>query len=523
MRLLLPFLLLALHAGTAPAQTMVDLKPLTFSTRSYAEVVAEAGKGQFGALEPDFRRDSPERDWKLLRSGRVSASGFSYLSSGGVRVTGFVVKPKHISGRAPVLIWARGGIGDIRQGEGQIIQMAGWARRGYIVIGSNYRGAAGSEGNDEFAGADVDDIKALVPLIAAMRGADPARIVALGFSRGGTMLLRAVAEGLPVKAVVTVGAVADLEAAARERPDLGKTFERLMPDYAAEKASGFCRRSATCWPDRINVPILLVQGGADQAVSPDQSRRLADLMERAHKPYRLLVVGGADHGLNGHRSELFDSAERFFAEIIGPARCSAKTGCIDSSSAAAATVKQRSLSWTGTGRVFPGGTLLELGVRTSVLPFVSARSETWILAQGPESARVMIIEPGGGWIERGGKREAMPESMLRHERQQFAIYGQMQVAIARAAALKGRRGESIVVAGVEGISVSTEFRFDRRGVLAEARNEVDDPDGAGKRIAQIFKFSGSIGGRGLRWPRHMEIVQNGQPYFTLDLASFTAK
>ncbi|HEY0626550.1 MAG TPA: hypothetical protein VGD10_07425 [Allosphingosinicella sp.] len=46
------------------------------------------------------------------------------------------MQPSDGRGKRPVLIWARGGIGDVAQGEGQFVQMAGWVRRGYIVIGS---------------------------------------------------------------------------------------------------------------------------------------------------------------------------------------------------------------------------------------------------------------------------------------------------------------------------------------------------------------------------------------------------
>jgi hypothetical protein len=186
----------------------------------------------------------------------------------------------------------------------------------------------------------------------------------------------------------------------------------------------------------------------------------------------------------------------------------------------------RPLSWTGTGRVYPPGRVLELGVSTHVTPFVSARSDTWVLAQGPSTMRTMIIEPTGGWLVRGGKQEPMPEAMLRQEREQFAIYGQMQMAmaqIARASPAAIRGGVTrITIPARDANSVDTQFMFDPSGRLIEAGNAIDDSDTPGKKVEQRFRFSGEVVSNGLRWPRRLEMFRGGKPYFTLDIATFTA-
>lgn len=126
------------------------------------------------------------------------------------------------------------------------------------------------------------------------------------------MLYRAVAAGLPVKAVVTVGGVTNLAQAAKDRPDLGDTFKRMMPDFAAEEATGYCRRSDVCWPEKISAPLLIVHGGNDLVIKPEQAVQLALGMEKAKRRYRLLMFGQGDHGLNGLRQKLFDAAHTFF-------------------------------------------------------------------------------------------------------------------------------------------------------------------------------------------------------------------
>jgi hypothetical protein len=174
----------------------------------------------------------------------------------------------------------------------------------------------------------------------------------------------------------------------------------------------------------------------------------------------------------------------------------------------------RPLRWTGTAHVQAGEQSLAIGVSTHVVPFRSARSDNWLLSEGTGSKRAMIIEPSGGWIERSGKREPMPEAMLRHERQQFAIYGLMQMALAdKLSHVRGSPERDIP---------DTRFTFDGSGRLIEARNQVDPPTAGGK-IQQLFRFSGEVRSRGLKWPKRIEIFQEGRPYFTLEIDSFAVE
>jgi dipeptidyl aminopeptidase/acylaminoacyl peptidase len=284
----------------------------------------DRGRGRLSAADPaelpraqlsGLRR---EPLWRALHSREIAASTFSYRS-GGHLVTGFIVRPTRISGRRPVLIWGRGGIGDVRQSEAAFAQMATFARQGYIVVGSNYRGSAGSEGRDEFGGAEVEDLLSLAPLIRTIPDADPDAWFGIAFSRGGTMLYRAVAEGLRLRAFVTLGGLTNVAASLRERPQIEQVFRRMMPDFEADRAGNFCRRSATCWPERLAAPLLLIHGGSDESVSPAQAQELAAGLERVRRPYRLLFVGGGNHELAGHRQLLFAQALAFFREHGAPA------------------------------------------------------------------------------------------------------------------------------------------------------------------------------------------------------------
>lgn len=169
----------------------------------------------------------------------------------------------------------------------------------------------------------------------------------------------------------------------------------------------------------------------------------------------------------------------------------------------------KALHWTGSARIFADGRELEIGVDTRVVPFRAALSRSWLLAQGPASERSMTITPQGGVIARGGRCEPMPAAMLEHERQQFAIYGLMQLAA---------RTRASQVGGWAADAPAAVFSFDAEGRVTEARDAVVDPAGGGGAIAQTFRFSDYADVGGMAWPRRIEILQADKPYMILQIA-----
>ena len=192
----------------------------------------------------------------------------------------------------------------------------------------------------------------------------------------------------------------------------------------------------------------------------------------------------------------------------------------------AALARAKSLSWTGTARILAGPKPIEIGVSTTVRPFTSARSDTWLASEGPSKTRSLIIEGDKGWLERGGVRSDMPAAMLAHERQQYALYGLMLLT-----PLCGPDVETVVLPDLDGggrVAVShrraprTTLVFDETARLAGAENTVVAPDEGGAPIDQVFAFEGEIESAGVRWPRRLSISQNGKPYFELSLGAFDA-
>lgn len=219
-------------------------------------------------------------------------------SSDGLKIRGFRVEPKHHTGKLPVIVWCHGGAGEIGHiYTDELIRMSVWARRGFIVLASQYRGNAGSEGKDEQGGADIHDVNALAATAAQLPGADTRNIFLYGQSRGGMMVYEALRADFPARAAAINSGVSDASGY-RERPD-AKEMEELareaIPDFDKEKKAGFQSRSAVRWAAELHTPLLLLHGTADWRVSPMQSLQMAEALQQAERPFSLHLFEGGSH------------------------------------------------------------------------------------------------------------------------------------------------------------------------------------------------------------------------------------
>lgn len=238
--------------------------------------------------------------------------------SDGIEVEGVMIRPLKQSaeeGKLPVVIYNRGGnaLGGTLNFRTLQRFLMPIAEQGYIVIASQYRGAAAFPAGvkrqpwlDQFGGNDVNDIKNLIPVIKGMNDADPTRIAMKGFSRGGMMSYLAAANMPELKALIVEAGVVDLEAHITFRPGMEKNvFRRYMPNYETEKTALLSARSVLHWLDKLppQLPILLVHGNRDKRVEVEQAQALAKaLVEKGH-PHKLVLYPEADHELTPNRAE----------------------------------------------------------------------------------------------------------------------------------------------------------------------------------------------------------------------------
>ncbi|HEX8338616.1 MAG TPA: prolyl oligopeptidase family serine peptidase, partial [Pyrinomonadaceae bacterium] len=169
------------------------------------------------------------------------------------------------------------------------------ASEGFVVLASQYRGYDGGEGRDEVGGADTNDVLNLFPLARSLGYVDKGRVFMFGFSRGAQMTLQAVRRGAPVRAVGVVGAPTDMWLSFRESPGIRDLIQSNWAGGEARREQNMEERSAVRWADKLTVPVLIFQGGADPAVSPTHALELARRMEEAGNLYELVVYARDDH------------------------------------------------------------------------------------------------------------------------------------------------------------------------------------------------------------------------------------
>lgn len=178
-------------AQAGPANgTILQEEPLHL-TVGYDEWLRRAyDPARVGSLDPKPDMDRVRRYYTPARYAALNGDSDVRIerivyASDGLRIRGFHIEPKqHGAGKLPVIVWCHGGAGEIGHiYTDELIRMTVWARAGFIVLASQYRGNAGSEGKDEQGGADVHDVNALAATAAQLPEADAHNLFLYGQSR----------------------------------------------------------------------------------------------------------------------------------------------------------------------------------------------------------------------------------------------------------------------------------------------------------------------------------------------------
>lgn len=218
--------------------------------------------------------------------------------SDGLKVTGLRALLAH-SKPGPLLIYNRGGSREY--GKLTLLSamrsMVPFARAGYRVFASNYRGNDGGEGADEFGGGDVDDVLNLLEIAREDAGWDGKNAYMIGHSRGGMMTMMAIRRGAKLNAAIAIAGVSDAHRLATEAAMIERVLVPLIPGYAHDPKGALSARSPIDWPQDIHVPVLLLHGDNDKDVSVEASIALQNALAAAGKVSQLKIYQGGNHAL----------------------------------------------------------------------------------------------------------------------------------------------------------------------------------------------------------------------------------
>lgn len=251
----------------------------------------------------------PEKQFETTQ--QLDCAQLEYQSDH-VLVQAWGLQPKSQSTKKwPVIIYNRGGNSALGRLDyvSVLRQLSPLAQQGFIVLASQYRGSVPADptryGKDEFGGADVQDIHQLIELAKKLPAADADNIFLYGISRGGMMSYLTARQRDDIRAMAITGAPTDLVTELPRLPEMELIFRSLIPNYDQNKLQELQQRSVLYWAEQlpVNLPILLMYGGKDHRVHPDNSQRLATKLTKLHRQVKLLEFSDADHLLTHYKEQ----------------------------------------------------------------------------------------------------------------------------------------------------------------------------------------------------------------------------
>lgn len=257
----------------------------------------------------------------------------SYQSEGNT-IYALLTVPHDTSRKHPVILFNHGYVSprEYRTTERYINYVDSFARNGYIVFLSDYRGHGNSEG--QAAGGyssnayTIDVLNALAS-VKRYKAADPARIGMWGHSMGGFITLRSMVVNKDIKAgVIWAGVVAPYEdiiyswRRSSSTPSLPSGARRwrdqLLATYGTpeENPPFWHSISANNFLTAISGPIQIHHGTADSSVPIAFSEKLNQQLKDAKKVVEYYSYEGDDHNISQNFSTAMQRSIDFFDRYV---------------------------------------------------------------------------------------------------------------------------------------------------------------------------------------------------------------
>lgn len=237
----------------------------------------------------------------------------------------YVFAPKNLKGKAPLLIFAHGGVhGRLTSTYAHIFREG--LERGYVIVSPEYRGSIG-HGSDlynqiDYGAAEVDDVHdardwavEMLPLV------DGNRVGIFGWSHGGFQTLmniftwpkdyRVAYAGVPVSDLVQrMGYMSD---------GYRRTFSGFIGGTAQENLAEYRRRSPVSHAHKLETPLLIHTTTNDEDVRVIEVEHLISALKAAGKKFEYKIYENAPgaHIFNRIDTKLARDSRREMWDFLG--------------------------------------------------------------------------------------------------------------------------------------------------------------------------------------------------------------
>ncbi len=298
------------------------------------------------SIEAMRAKSYPGSDIKIEQTLADGDNYHQYIASyksDGLKINGLLTVPIGTAptGGWPVILFNHGFIPpQTYQTDPSVGQYASYlpvfARAGYVVFKSDYRGHDNSQGQPEsayYSPAYAIDVLNALSSIKKYPGVNPSKIGFWGHSMGGNITLRSlVVRPDDIKVAViwggVIGSYDDLINNWQRRvryippsPELANRNngrQMLLQQYGQPKDNpGFWNTiDPTAYISDIKAPIQLNVGGADEEVPPDFSSKLRDKLQAAGKTVEYYEYPGDNHNIAGSFNEAMQHSLQFLDKYL---------------------------------------------------------------------------------------------------------------------------------------------------------------------------------------------------------------
>lgn len=236
----------------------------------------------------------------------------------------YVFAPKNLSGKAPMLVFAHGGVhGRLDTNYAHIFREA--LDRGFVIVSPEYRGSIG-HGSDlynqiDYGGAEIDDTHdARNWAVENLPNVDPNRVGIFGWSHGGYHALMNIMNWPADYKVAYAGVpVSDLVARmGYTGPDYRDIFEGFIGKQPEDNVMEFRRRSPVYHAEKLQTPLLIHTTTNDDDVHVLEVEHLIAALKAAGKKfeYKIYQAAPGAHQFNRIDTKLAKESRREMWEFL---------------------------------------------------------------------------------------------------------------------------------------------------------------------------------------------------------------